>query len=281
MSEIGARITDAAHRLTPSERRVAAVVGDDPKVVAFGTVAELAMRSGASGPTVLRFANKLGFDGFTSLQAAVQDEIAGQLRPATERIRERAAGDTVGRAHAVEAENVRDTLDAIDPLDFERAVDALADRRRDVHVLAGDSCRGVGLALAGQLDLLRRGVHVVDGSPVALSRAVAALGPSDVVVAIDLRRYERWVLEAARRAESGGVTLLAITDGRVSPLAQAAAWSFAVSARGVGPFDSHVGALALVNTLVAAVASRLRRSAVARLDAIEAAWAEAGDLVDG
>ena len=279
-SGIARRIADAAPRLSPAERRVAEVVIDDPKVVAFGTVAELATRSGASGPTVLRFANKLGFDGFSSLQAEVQDEIAGQLRPATERIRERARGDVVSRAIAIESENVRATLDAVDTRDFERAVDLLADRRRLLHVLAGDSARGLGVALAGQLDLLRRGVSVLDGSPVAVSRAVASLGPADVVVAIDLRRYERWVLEAAERATGAGASLIAITDGRLSPLVQLAEWSFVVSARGVGPFDSHVGAHALVNSLATGVAARLRRSAAARLDAIEAAWSEAGDLVD-
>jgi hypothetical protein len=38
--------------------------------------------------------------------------------------------------------------------------------------------------------------------------------------------------------------------------------------------------LALVNALVAGVADRLRRSATERLDRLEAAWTEAGALVD-
>src|SRR5699024_1811148 len=62
------RIAEAASRLTGAERRVALAVGDDPKIVAFGTVAQLAAHSGTSGPTVLRFASKLGFSGFAQLQ---------------------------------------------------------------------------------------------------------------------------------------------------------------------------------------------------------------------
>src|SRR5262245_36482518 len=78
------RIGLTAPRLTASERRVAEVVLDDLKIVAFGTVAQLAARSNTSGPTVLRFAVKRGFQGFADLQAASQTEIVDALRPATE-----------------------------------------------------------------------------------------------------------------------------------------------------------------------------------------------------
>jgi DNA-binding MurR/RpiR family transcriptional regulator len=276
-----ARIADVGDDLTPAERRVAAVVADDPRLVAFGTVAEVAARADASGPTVLRFAGKLGYDGFASLKAEVQDEIAGALRPATQRIRERSRGDLLARAAAIEVANVQATLDAVDPHDLERTVALFADRRRAVHVLAGESCRALGRGLADQLDLLRAGVQVIEGSPVAVGRRIAAITPNDVVVVIDLRRYERWVVDAARAAAERGATLVAITDGPLSPFVPWAAHTFTVAARGVGPFDSHAGGLALVNVLAAAVAGRLRRSAAARLDATEAAWAEASDLVEG
>ena len=90
---VAERIADAAGRLTAAERRVAQTVADDPKIVAFGTVAQLAAHSGTSGPTVLRFASKLGFTGFAELQAAVQEEISNQL-PHGELVRY-----SVGRQH--------------------------------------------------------------------------------------------------------------------------------------------------------------------------------------
>ena len=53
----------------------AAVGGDHPQLgiyVAFGTVARVAERSGTSGASVVRLATRLGFPGFSGLQAAVQ-----------------------------------------------------------------------------------------------------------------------------------------------------------------------------------------------------------------
>jgi DNA-binding MurR/RpiR family transcriptional regulator len=273
-------ISEAANRFTPSERRVAEAVMQDPKIVAFGTVAQLAETSGSSGPTVLRFAAKLGFDGFVELQASVQEEIADQLRPATQRIRERPLSDVLGRTLAADIDNVRATLGEIEPADFRTAVDLLSDRRRRVFVVASEVSGGAGRLLAGQLDLLRDGVHEITGTPVKVSRDLVRIEPEDVVVVVDLRRYERWVLETTARAADTGATLVALTDGRLSPLAERAAITFVVAARGVGPFDSTVGAMSLVHALIAAVAARLRRSATGRLDAVEESWRAGTDLVE-
>jgi DNA-binding MurR/RpiR family transcriptional regulator len=273
-------IAEAAARFTPSERRVAEAVMADPKVVAFGTVAQLAETSGSSGPTVLRFAAKLGFDGFVELQASVQEEIADQLRPATQRIRERPLSDVIGRTLAADLENVRTTLGEVEADDFRTAVELLSDRRRRIFVIASEVSGGAGRLLAGQLDLLRDGVHEITGTPVKVSRDLVRIEDDDVVVVVDLRRYERWVLETTARAADTGARLIAITDGRLSPLADRAEITFVIAARGVGPFDSAVGAMSLVHALVAAIAARLRRSATGRLDAVEDSWRAGTDLVE-
>lgn len=275
---IAERIGEAADTLTPAERRVGATVAADAAAVAFGTVADLAGRSGTSGPTVLRLAQKLGFDGFGALQAAVRHEMASQLRPAAQRIREHDAGHPLGRALAQSVASVQTTLGDADRAAFDRAVALLAGRRRQVHVVSGEATAGVAQMAADALDLLRPGVHVVGGSPVGVARRLAHVAAGDVVLAVDLRRYERWVLDATAAAAAQGATVVAVTDSPLSPLAALATERFVVAAEGPGPFDTHVGTLALLDALVAGVADRLRATATARLDAVEQAWAD--HLVD-
>jgi DNA-binding MurR/RpiR family transcriptional regulator len=274
------RIEGGQARLTPAERRVADVVLRRPQSVAFGTVAEVATAAGASGATVVRLAGKLGYDGFTGMQSDVQEELRRRLRPATERIRQAPPSDLLGRALAAELQNVESTFEAVDRRAFEAAVRVLADRRRQVRVLAGDASRAVGAVLADNLSLLRDGVATLEGADVQVARALAVLGAGDVVVAVDHRRYERWVVTTAARAAERGVDVVALTDSPLSPLAELARHTFVVAAAGVGPFDSHVGTLALTNALVAGVAARLRESATRRLDAVEEAWRAADVLVD-
>ena len=101
-----------------------------------------------------------------------------------------------------------------------------------------------------------------------------------MLVAIDLRRYERWVVEAADETTAAGAVVIALTDSRLSPLARHAEVSFVVTAEGAGPFDSHVGTLALANALATGVATKRRRPATRRLDRVEAAWQAAKVLTD-
>lgn len=279
--EVAQRIAERASTLTKAERRVAEVVLARPHVVAFGTVAGVAGEAGAGAATVVRLAAKLGYEGFSDLQAAVQGELARTLRPAAERIREPAADDLASRHLASEADNVQVALGGADPASVERVAGLLADVDRRVLVLSGDASRGVALQLGLQLDALRDGVELLEGNEVHVHRRVSAVRAGDVIVAVDLPRYDRWVVEALRAARRQGAVVVAITDSGLSPLADGAEAVFVVAAASVGPFDSHVGTLALANLLVAQVAVRLRGSAAERLDRAEAAWRAARALESG
>ena len=285
---VSAQIDAHLPALTPAERRVAAIVADDPEAVAFGTVADVARRSGVSGATVVRLAIKLGFEGFVELQASVREELARRLRPAAERIRRPAPGDLLGTALATEMANVAATLEAVDPAAFDRTVEMLSGGavrgrrgRSRVFVLSGDASSGVAALFAAELSMLRPGITLVAGSEVRVARLLAEAAPGDVAVVIDLARYDRAVIDAAGRAVQRGAVLLALTDSSLSPLASLATVGFTASVTGCGPFDSHVGILALTSALLAGVAAVLRRSATDRLDQVESTWRDAGALTDG
>ena len=270
--ESAERIGRLGASLTRAERRVAEVVLERPQLVAFGTVAELAAAAEAGAATVVRLATKLGFDGFTQLQASVQHDLANQLRPAAERIREPVATDRVGRHLQLEAANVQSSLRSVDPDLLDDVVRHLADPAARVFVLAGDNSRGIGQQLVVDLGALRDDVCPLDGNDMAVRRQLALLRPTDVVVTLDFRRYERWVVDAAADAAAAGAWCVAVTDSLLSPLSSTAQRTFVVAAAGAGPFDSHVGALAVFNLVVAGVADQLRAAAADRLDRLEAVW---------
>ena len=224
--EVAERIRVHSASLTAAERRVAEAILRSPQSVGFGTVADLADSAGVGAASVVRLASKLGFEGYSDLQASIQHDLMRQLRPAVERIDETIDAGP-GSAHAaVELANVRATLD------------------------------------------------------VAVRRDIAVLPDTATVIVIDLRRYERWVLDAHEALCDRGVWSAAFTDSILSPLAARADVMFVVSADSVGPFDSHVGTLALLNLVAAEAAGSLRNSARDRLAAVEAAWSRHRSLTD-
>ncbi len=275
------RVRENGGLLTPAERRIAGVVLEAPQTVAFGTVADLADAAQAGAATVVRFANKLGFDGFVGLQRAVRRDLSGQLRPAAERIREQRQGLDDVRDHAVvEQANVAITLTDIDTEATQAVVERLADERFDVLVLSGAASRGVALQFVIDLGQLRTGVSLLDGNAVDAARAIALAGDAPTVVAIDIRRYDRWVVESLRLVQERNASVVAVTDTVLSPLASIADHAFLVAADSPGPFDSHVGTLALLDVLVVGVAAADRDRATERLDRLEALWRSANALVD-
>ncbi len=278
--EVTERIGAAGRRLTASERRVAQVILERPQLVAFGTVADLAGQAGAGAATVVRLAGKLGFDGFSALQSSVRRDLSHQLRPAVERIRELEGTRTSERHRAAMQCNVQATLDGVDHADLDKAVELLADLTHPVAVLAGDAQHGVALQFVHDLGALRPGVEALWGPDVAVQRQIATSTPGSTLVVIDLRRYERWLLDAAKAAQRAGHAVIALSDGPLSPLAMAAPVSFTLLAESVSPFESQVGTIALLELLVAAVAERLKDTAEARLANMEWTWAQARSLSD-
>lgn len=275
------RVREHGGRLTPAERRIAAVVVNAPQTVAFGTVADLADEAQAGAATVVRFANKLGFDGFVDLQRSVRRDLSGQLRPAAERIREQRHGlDDVRDHAAVEQANVAITLAEIDTDATRGVVERLADERFDVLVLSGAASRGVALQFVIDLGQLRTGVRMLDGNDVDVSRTLALSGETPTVVAIDIRRYDRWVIDTLDLARRHSASIVAITDTVLSPLASVANHAFLVAADSPGPFDSHVGTLALLDVLVVGVAAADRDRATDRLDRLESMWRTTNALID-
>lgn len=278
--DVAERIRKHSASLTAAERRVAAAILESPQAVGFGTVADLARTADVGAASVVRLANKLGFDGYSELQQSIQADLSAQLRPAAERIHEDTSSSAATHAEA-ELANVRATLAAVSDEALSVLVDRLADLERPVLIVSGDASNGVARQFGSELTQLRSEVLIVEGSEVAVSRQLALADAGATAIVIDLRRYEQWVLDAHAALADRGIWSAGITDSVLSPIATRADATFLVTGGAVGPFDSHVGTLSLLNLIASSVAATLRATAADRLDAIEGAWRARGALTDG
>lgn len=273
------RLAAAAGSLTPSEEQAAQLLEKDPPKVAFGSLAEVAKATGTSGPTVVRLATKLGFSGFTELKDAIQEELSLRLAPPSERVGAQAITDLSGRVSATDAENVVWSLESVAP-SINQVVSLLSNEQIHVHVLPSSAYRSIGFCLFDQLSQLRDGVTLEYGPPTEVARNLAGLGSDDVVVVIDTRRYERWIVEAAAQAHATGAGVVVMTDSPLSPLVSGSDAQLIVRVVGAGPFDSLTGAMSVVNALCAGVAARAHLGAGTRLRRAEEALVRAGALLD-
>jgi DNA-binding MurR/RpiR family transcriptional regulator len=261
---------------TEAETRVVKIVTEDPQFVAFRTMAELMERADVGAGTVARLCMKLGLSGFAALQREVQNELSSSLRPAADRIKEQPAkqpaGDLLAQVDQTEQRNISKTFGRVDQGSFNQAVLLLADVRRHIVVLPSDACRGVGIQYTNELSFLRPNVELLDGNPVTVGRRLALGDNQDVIVAMDIRRYDNWLIETVQRFAAADASVISLTDNPASPIATVSAHHFTIDAESPGPFDSFTATLALLNALNAATAVKLRKTATDRLQKVEQAW---------
>lgn len=268
-------IAAAGDRLTATERRLAEVVLAEPSLLAFGTVSELAGRAGTSRPSVVRFAHKLGFGGFSELQAHVREGISEQLLRPGQRIRRMEEGPgpvqraLEGALASLFAEVTPERLDELARPVLEA---------QQVWILTGETSRAGAHALHSGLTLVRPGVHLVEEHSSGRDLGNARRG--DAVVVLDFARYRRHSVETAAALARLGLRVVAITDGPLSPLVPLAEAWVALRVPPVGPFDSSVPAVAAAELLVSRVAAGLRDAARRRIDRTEALWQASGIYVD-
>lgn len=259
--------------LPAAERRVARVLLADYPVAGLETVAELARRSGSSGPTVLRLLARLGYSGYPSFQRALRAELADQHRSPLRQYEHRPlAGDVVSRAREVYTSGLSSTFGDLSRPDLDPIVALLADQRRPVVCVGGRFSDLLARYIAQHLQQLRPGVTHVS----LADRATGLLDVNrrHVVLAFDFRRYETATITFGRRASRQGGTVVVVTDPWMSPLAAFAQHVLVASVDAPSPFDSLVPALAVTETVIAALVERLGDTPRERIARFDDLWAE-------
>ena len=272
---VRSRVEELVPELSASQRRVAELVIRDPEAVAFGTAEAVAQAAGTSAPTVVRFAVRLGFDGWSALQDAVRGEVSHQLQSALSRVHEPRRSPLLTHAIEVEQANVEHTLGRLDSGDFARMVDLLADTRRRVWVLTNTQCEGIGARVTDELRIVRDRAFHLTGNEFRMHTDLASLQPGDVVLSLDTQRHEQWLVRTQRRAVAAGAVPIVLTDRVPHSLDGSGGVTATFAVGTVGPFESFVGLVALLNALVAGVTDHHRTRAIGRLERLEHAWADA------
>ena len=130
-------ILSALKGKTPSfskgQRRIATYITQYYDKAAFMTASCLGKTVGVSESTVVRFAVELGYDGYPSMQKAMQEMVLNSLT-SVQRIgvtNDRLGdGDVVSMVLHTDAEKLRQTNETINRENFQNAVDAILKAKR-------------------------------------------------------------------------------------------------------------------------------------------------------
>lgn len=266
---VSERIRQRLSVLTVSERKVARVLLSGPPTAGLESAAKLAEHAGVSGPTISRFVtHQLGYKNYAAFQQALHEEISARVGSPVEIYRrqlvEPASAGFTGRSAAILADSVRMSIQGLDPAELAAATALLCDAPRYVLALGGSFSQTVAGYLVGMLREIRPGVRLVPPIPAERAAALADIGKKDVVAVFDFHRYERDTQDFANEAKAAKARIVLFTDPLLSPIADIADALLSAQvtrAAGSSPFPSLTATVAVVETVLTAVAGALGESA--------------------
>lgn len=255
--------------LSPAERRVARSLLADYPSAGLHTIAGLAERAQVSAPTVLRFAQRLGLEGFTALQEQLRAELTSHPAGPLSRIAQLPATGTPAQViqNAVEelTATIRSSIATIPSYELNHTVELLADTARNVYVTGGPFSRTAAQYLGQHLQPIRPGVIVLDDPWRRNLSTILDITRRDIVLVIDIRRYHPETINLAAHAKERGASVVLITDQWLSPAAQHADVVLPTNVVSPSPVESLATALVLTELLFIPLAARLGDDARERL----------------
>lgn len=273
--ELIRRLNHSGKKLSKGHRRIAECIVTHYDKVVFMTASKLGEYVGVSESTVVRFAAVLGYSGYPQLQKALQELLRHRLTAAQ---RFEMTGDldhaqVLNKVLKADIQNIRSTLDEIDLNAFESAIDMIIQARR-IYVMGLRASAPIAEFFVHYLKFIFPQVQLIVSGVSDVFEQLSRIGEGDLLIGISFPRYTSRSIEAMEFAHKQGASLIAITDGPLSPLHSTADVCLMAKSDMSSFVDSFAAPLSLINALIVALGQRRRTEVSEYFEKMEKIWAE-------
>ncbi len=267
------RINTHYKDMSKGHKSIAEYILNNYDKAAFMTASKLGKKVGVSESTVVRFANALNYDGYPSLQKALQELVRNKLTT-VQRIEMTSDLDQSMVLKSVlkaDMNNIRMTIDEIDNDAFEQVVDRIfaAD---NIYVLGMRSAAPLAEFMGYYLSFMFSNVRIVTSGVNDIFEQLMHIKKGDILIGISFPRYASRTIEAMEFAKGKKVEIVAITDTYLSPLTAYADHTLLARSDMASFVDSLVAPLSLINALIVAISLKHKESISANFSKLEKIW---------
>lgn len=257
------KIIAERHAMPKRLAQVAEFAVNRPDEVALGTVGSIAAQAGVQPSTLVRFAQALGFQGFSELQSVYRRKLQQRWPDYQDRInalQAKTQGDPAETFLADFSEaTIRSILHMRENSDSARFADAAQTLSGAGTIYLVGNRRAFPAAsylayLFGKLDMRH---HLLTNLAHMGASELSGAGAGDALIAISFTPYTPATVEIASGAAQRGIPVVSITDSTFSPLAHLAKTWLEVVEEDHAGFRS-LGATFCVCMALAAYAAKLR-----------------------
>ena len=218
--EIKDRIKNKFAELPKNQRKIANYFVDNFDKVSFLTVQDISMATGASVASVVRFAQRIGFSGFSELREAISDSLQNHLsNPQNFSLFDRgnAEKDILTSVAKLDIQNINDTLSIIEREVFDGAIKMILNSDRVFTAGLGISYL-LAEILAYQLTQVAVDATAFKNNYCPFSEQIPLLNKKDLIIMFSFPPYSKDTIEAAKIASEKKINVIAITNKEASPI---------------------------------------------------------------
>jgi DNA-binding MurR/RpiR family transcriptional regulator len=211
--------------MAPADRQIGQFIIDNPDQMLRLSSAALAVETGRSQSSVVKFSQKLGYAGYQELKLAVSEAKAQEWQAPAGMIHGTIeVGDgyltILQKLLGSKMQAMQQTISVNNEADIEKALEALHDARR-IHLAGVGASSLVARDFSYKLMKLGRNVLHDSDSHVQMANA-STLGPDDLLFALSYSGASIETLRIAELARQRQATVIAVTGLQDNPLTRVA-----------------------------------------------------------
>ena len=254
---ISDRIQNKLDELTRAERQLAHSILENYPASGLGSLSVLAKGAAVSVPTVARMVQKLGYKGYPEFQTELREELKAKANSPIAKHNiwaESAPSEHIlNRFTDAVINNIRHTLNQIDPDDFDKACSMSANIENHLYIVGGRVTHTLAEYLFMHMQVIRSKITHIQSTSNTWPQYLLDVKEDDVFIIFDMRRYENNTLKLAEIAHDKGANLILFTDQWRSPIHLLA--DIILSSRIIAPsaWDSAATPLLLLETMISEV----------------------------
>ncbi len=202
-------------------REIGNFVLGHPEAIALSTLAELAAETDIATSAFVRFAQTLGFDGFSQMQAVFRQQVRSSWPQYASRLSDMADVNPADHFEALSASavaSIKRLSNSVSMEHLEAAVCKLAGAET-IWFAAGGRARPVTAYMKYMLTKLGIRTQEFREAPSEAMRELNLIGPNDMLLVVSFAPYGELTVKLAQEAASRGAEIVSVTDTMVSPVA--------------------------------------------------------------
>lgn len=274
-NDIITRINEAFSGMSKSHKTIAAFIAEHYDQAVFMTAAKLGETVGVSESTVVRFASGIGYDGYPEFQKSLEEWVKNKLNSVQKigaKYGSSSQSEVFNSVLSADIEKIHDTMQNLDPVAFETAVDIILEAR-NVYIVGIRSCEPLADFLSFYLNMIRDNVKLLRTTSVSETfEQMIRINEEDAIIGISFPRYSMRTLKTIEFANDRNAKVVTITDSVHSPMNLYSSCNLLARSDMVSIVDSLVAPLSVINALVVALCLKRPEEVKENLENLEFAW---------